>query len=454
MIIKSINPYTEEVNGEIELYDSKKAVAMLKNASIAYEKWNKLDIKERSEYFYRLAKILRDNKRRYGETITKEMGKPITQAIAEIEKCAWCAEFYAEKAENWLKDEYVKMEAKKSFIAFQGIGVIFSIMPWNYPFWQVFRFAVPSLIAGNTTIVKVSNSVPFSGLAIEEAFEMAGFPENVFKIVLVTHDIAEGLIKKKEVRGVSFTGSSSAGKRIAKIATSHLKKVVLELGGSDPMIILKDADVKYSCENAVKGRTVSTGQSCIATKRIILAKELENSFTENFILLMKNLKIGDPMDPYVDIGPLANAEQVKLINAFLNDALGKGAILKTGGKRVGSKGFIFEPTVLTNIKRNMKLWKEEVFGPIAPIMIAKDENEAIKMANSSLYGLGASIWTKNEKLGEKLAREIEAGIVYINDYVKSDPRIPFGGVKESGFGRELSRYGLLEFTNIKSIVIK
>ena len=448
---KTINPATEEVIAEYEIMPKEEVLSVAEQSELAFKQWKDMDISTRASYFRRLAQILRHNRDKYARLMTIEMGKPIKQSLTEVEKCAWTAEVYADNAVKWLEEEIVEADGKKHFVAYEPIGAILSIMPWNFPFWQAFRFGIPTLIAGNTSVLKHSNQVPQCALAIEESFREAGFPENVFRAVISDHDTIAHLIKSDVIQGVSLTGSTYAGARIAELAGKNLKKVVLELGGSDPFIVLDDADIEFAARNAVTGRTINSGQSCIAAKRFIVDKKIAKEFSEIFSSYMAKLKVDDPMLMETDVGPLVNEDQVEQIEEQVNDAVKKGAQVLTGGKRLDRKGFFYMPTALADVKSNMKVAKEEVFGPVAPVIVANDDKEAVEIANSSEYGLGASIWSKDESRALKIARKIEAGCVFINAVVKSDPRMPFGGVKKSGIGRELSKYGLREFVNVKGI---
>ena len=451
MKFKTINPATEEVIAEHELMPKEKVFDAAKKSDEAFQEWKKLDISERADYFRKLAQVLKSSKERYARLMTLEMGKPIRQSLTEVEKCALGAEVYADNAAKWLEEEVVHADGKKHFVAFEPLGTILSIMPWNFPFWQALRFGIPTLIAGNVSILKHSNQVPQCALAIQDAFNEAGFPENIFNVVIIDHEAVGELIKSDLIHGVSLTGSTNAGARVAELAGRNLKKVVLELGGSDPFIVLDDADVEFAAKNAVSGRTVNSGQSCIAAKRFIVMKSNAGEFSKIFAEKTSALIVDDPMNLKTDVGPLVNKEGLNQIEMQVHDAVSKGAMILAGGKRLERKGFFYKPTVLSNIKNNMKVVTEEVFGPVAPIIIVNDEEEAIKVANNSEFGLGASIWTKDENKGLEIAKQIEAGDVFINSVVKSDPRMPFGGIKKSGIGRELSKYGLKEFVNIKGI---
>jgi len=453
MKIQSINPATEQVNKEFETFTNQQIKEVCKISTAAFAKWKILPLKERTTLLKALASTLRSKKDEYAKLITIEMGKPYKESLAEIEKCAWTCEIYADNSEKWLKDEPVSTEAKKSFVAFEPTGTVLAVMPWNFPFWQALRCAIPALTVGNTCILRHSNSVPMCAVAIEDAFKQAGFPEGVFKSVITDHSAVKRMINSRYISGVSVTGSMGAGSEIAKVAARKIKKCVLELGGSDPFIVLEDADLQLAVQKAKEGRNLSSGQSCIAAKRFIVVKSVSDEFTQKLVALTKVVVVGDPMDSKTEIGPLANRQQLEKLEAQVKDAQSNGAKVECGGKRKTGKGYFYEATVITNVEKTMQVATDEVFGPVSPIIIAKDEKDAIKIANSTSFGLGASIWTKDNEKGERISRQIQAGLVYVNQIVRSDPRLPFGGVKESGVGRELSRYGLLEFANIKSILI-
>ncbi len=451
MKFKSINPATGKELREYETISENEALQFAERSYMAFNSWKLLSIKERSDYILRLAAILKKNSAKYSRTITEEMGKPIRESRAEIEKSAWTAELYGQKAEEWLSPEAVQTESKESIVAFEPIGPVLAVMPWNFPFWQALRFAIPTLLAGNTTILRHSNVVPESALQIEEAFSEAGFPKGVFKTIITDHNTVKALIESKNTAGLSVTGSTGVGASLAGIAASNLKKSVLELGGSDPFIVLEDADISFTVENTIKSRIRNAGQSCIAAKRFIVSENIYDEFAGKLAERMKTIKIGDPLSEDTDLGPVVNESQLKLISEQVSDAESKGASILSGGKRAEREGFFYLPTVVKGASFGMRVFDEEVFGPVAAIAPFKDESEAIKMANSTEFGLGGSIWTKDGERGKCLAKKIEAGTVSINGVVTSDPRMPFGGIKRSGLGRELSRYGLLEFVNIKSI---
>src|SRR5574337_1534824 len=449
MSIKTINPATEEMIAEyqnITETDLKNKVAKSREA---FSKW-KTDPKKRSMFLHILSEELQKNKESLAKVATQEMGKPLKESLAEVEKCAWAMEFYGDNGETFLNPEIINTDARKSFVTFDPIGVIASIMPWNFPYWQALRFAAPLLMAGNTIVLKPASVTMQCGIEMEKLFLKAGFPEGVFQTLVSNSSMAEKLIDSN-INAVTFTGSNIVGAKVAQRATSQIKKCVLELGGSDPFIVCSDADVEKASTGAVKGRFINCGQSCIASKRFFVVKNLAKEFLEKFVQKVEKLNVGDPMSDSTDIGPLVNADGLHRIEEMVQDAVDKGAQVLTGGTRLKSKGYFYAPTVLGKVTPDMLVAHEEAFGPVAPVTIVEDENEAIRLANSSQYGLGASIWTQNLEKAEKLSRQIESGIVTVNNVVISDPRIPFGGVKQSGFGRELSKYGMLEFVNVKSI---
>ncbi len=452
MFITTINPATEKPIARYKVFSPAQVSAAVKKAREKFAEWEKFSAAERAKLLKNISRLLKKNMKKYAEQITTEMGKPIKESKAEIEKCALLCDYYSENAEKFLEDEIVKTEHKKSFVSFEPLGVIGCIMPWNFPFWQVFRFAVPALTVGNTVVLKHSSVCPGTALEIEKLFQDSGYQKGVFQTVIGGPQVGEALVNSG-INAVSITGSVSAGKRIAELAAPQIKKFVLELGGSDPFIVLRDADLKFACESAVKGRMINTGQSCIAAKRFIIVKSRVKEFTEKFVEIIGNLKVGDPMDEETDVGPMVSLKQLEFLHGQVKDSIRAGAKLLLGGHRLPGKGFFYEPTVLGNCTRKMRVVQEETFGPVSPIIAIAGEKAAIAEANNSEFGLGASIWTRDRKKGERLAREIEAGVIFVNGIVKSDPRLPFGGIKKSGIGRELSRYGILEFVNVKSIVI-
>ncbi len=378
------------------------------------------------------------------------MGKAIKESRSEIDKCAWTIEYYADNGRIFTSDEVVNTEARKSVIIFEPVGVIGSIMPWNFPYWQALRFAAPSLMAGNTIVLKPASATMQCGIEIEKTFINAGIPRGIFQTLIGDSTIAETLIDS-DINAVTFTGSVQVGGKVAQRATSQLKKTVLELGGSDPFIVCEDADIEKASTGAVKGRFINCGQSCIASKRFIVTKKIASEFIEEFVTKTEKLKVGDPLSDDTDIGPLVNANSLSNIESLVAKSVRQGAEVVTGGERTNNRGFFYRPTIMKNVSPKMDIATEEVFGPLAPVITVENEKDAMKIANDSKYGLGASIWTQDLEKAEMLARAIESGIVTVNNVVVSDPRVPFGGIKNSGFGRELSRYGMLEFVNVKSV---
>jgi len=447
--ITTINPATAE---PISTYDSitkEQVQNRVAKAKATFDSW-KNNLEKRKSCLYNLTDYLRKNKIRLAEAATKEMGKVIKESISEVEKCAWALEFYADNGANFLSDEVLNTDARKSFITFEPLGVVGSIMPWNFPYWQALRFTAPSLIAGNTIIMKPSSVTIQCGLEMEMACKEAGFPDGAFQILIGSSEVATHLIES-DVNAVTFTGSTKVGALVGQKSASLLKKCVLELGGSDPFIVLEDANVEKAANGAVKGRFINCGQSCIASKRFLVSKKVATEFIEKFVHNTSRLQVGDPMMIENDVGPLVNKEALENISSIVDDAKKKGAQVLLGGERMSGKGYYYKPTILTGIGADMRIAKEETFGPVAPITVFEDENEAIRLANDSEYGLGASIWTEDLKKAELLSKRVESGIVTVNNVVISDPRIPFGGIKNSGYGRELSKYGMLEFVNIKSV---
>src|SRR5215469_13694116 len=448
--ITTINPATEEVVNTYEIMTKEQIKEKTKKAQSAQLEWKK-DIQKRADHIHDFAQEFRKEKEELAKLMTKELGRPIKEARAEIDKCAWIMDYFADNAKIFMNDEVINTDARKSTVAFEPLGVIGSIMPWNFPYWQGIRAGAPALMAGNTIVLKPASATMGCGLEIEKAFSRSGVPEGVFQTVVLDGAGADVLIDSEDVNAVTFTGSVSAGGKVAQRATSQIKKCVLELGGSDPFIVAKDADIEKASSGAVKGRFINCGQSCIAQKRFVVVKDIANEFIEKFVQKTEKLKVGDPLSEDTDLGPIVNASGLKTIDSQVNDTVKEGAEILTGGEQTGSRGYFYKPTILKNVTPNMRMGQEEVFGPAAPIMVADDEIEAVRLANDSQYGLGASIWTQDLDKAEKLSKMIQSGMVTVNNVVISDPRVPFGGVKRSGFGRELSKYGMLEFLNIKSI---
>jgi len=454
MLMQSINPATGQVLKKFPALRSEEITAILNRAASAQTLWAALDIAQRANAMFRLAKVLRENRDTYATIITEEMGKLLKEAKAEVEKCAWGCEYYAEHATLFLADETVASEATRSYVAYQPLGVVFCIMPWNFPFWQVIRTAAPAMIAGNTIVLKHAANVPRCALALEEAFRKAGFPEQTFCSLLITATQAETVIADDRIAAVTLTGSTSAGRKVAASAGQHLKKCVLELGGSDPFIVLEDADIVATVEQAVIARFQNAGQSCIAAKRFILVESIADQFVTQFQHRISQMRCGNPKVENTDIAPMARTDLRDELHTQVERSLKLGAKLVTGGTVIGTQGAFYAPTLLDHVQPGMPAFDEELFGPVAAIMRVNNENEAIELANRSQFGLGASVWTSDTKRGEAIARKIHAGCTFVNGIVKSDPRLPFGGVKHSGFGRELSYHGIREFVNIKTVWIK
>jgi len=451
--ISAVNPATEEVIASFDAFGPDEVEMALAEAQDAFLDWRERPIAERAVPMRALARVLRERSERYARLATLEMGKPITEAKAEIEKCAFGADHFAQNAARYLADEEIRANARRSIVAFQPLGVVLAVMPWNFPFWQVIRFAAPALMAGNAAVLKHASNVPQCALAIEEAFRDAGFPQGLLRAILVSGSAVEPIIADDRIRAVTLTGSSDTGSRIAELAGRALKKTVLELGGSDPFIVLGDADLQLAATTAVRARNQNNGQSCIAAKRFVVVESIADEFERRFAKGVEDLVVGDPIDPKTQIGPLARRDLLDTLERQVDESVRAGARVLTGGQRIAGRGYYFRPTVLTRVTRDMAAFREETFGPAAAVIRVRDADEAVTVANDSAYGLGASIWTRDAALGERLAREIESGSVFVNGMVASDPRLPFGGIKRSGYGRELSAFGAREFTNIQTIWI-
>lgn len=454
MPLESINPATGEVIQRFEEWSSQKTAETIDAVDRAFLSWRERSFEERAKLVRNVAGILKKNQEEYARLMSTEMGKPVREARAEVEKCALCAEHYAGKSGEYLAPQVIRSDARKSYVRFDPLGTILGIMPWNFPFWQVFRFAFPALMAGNTCLLKHSSNVPQISLVLEEVFQKGGFPENTFRTVLIGSAKVASVIENSRIRGVSLTGSEPAGREVAGIAGRELKKIVLELGGSDPFVVLEDAGMEECVDAAVKARTMNSGQSCIAAKRFIVHEKVEKEFASLFKERMESLVVGDPLDEKTQVGPLARRDLMEELHQQVRRSVEKGAKILTGGEPLPGKGAFYPPTILTRVKPGMPAYEEELFGPVAAILPAKNDGDALRIANDTRFGLGASVWTKDTEKGERLARYVESGLVFINGIVKSDPRLPFGGIKASGFGRELARYGILEFVNIKTVWIK
>jgi succinate-semialdehyde dehydrogenase / glutarate-semialdehyde dehydrogenase len=449
--IVSVDPATETEIARFDAFGPADLDRAAAEADVAFRDWRGRTVAERAVPMGALAAHLRAEADRYARLMTAEMGKPITEARAEVEKCAWACEHYRDNAARLLADEPHASGATKSYVAFEPLGVVLAIMPWNFPFWQLFRFGAAAVMAGNTIVLKHASNVSQCSLAIEGAFEEAGFPAGTLRTVLAPAGAIEPLIADERIRAVTLTGSSDTGARVAELAGRSLKKVVLELGGSDPFIVLPDADLAVTVPAAVRARNQNTGQSCIAAKRFIVVGKIADEFESRFAREVVALRVGDPRDPATQIGPLARADLRDALERQVERSVGAGARVLTGGKRRAGPGFFFEPTVLAGVTDDMPAWREETFGPVGAVRRASSVDEAVALANDSAYGLGASIWTGDAAAGERLARRIEAGQVFVNGIVASDPRLPFGGAKRSGYGRELAAFGIREFTNIKTV---
>ncbi len=453
MGIASINPATGETLKTFEALSGEQIAEKLQLAAKTFRSYRHTSFDERALMMMRAAEILESDKNALAKIMTTEMGKPIKAAVSEAEKCAWVCRYYAENAQHHLADQIVETNAGKSYVKFQPLGPVLAVMPWNFPFWQVFRFAAPALMAGNVGLLKHASNVPQCALAIEEIFTRAGFPQGAFQTLLIGSAAVEGILSDERVAAATLTGSEPAGRSVASIAGKQIKKTVLELGGSDPFIVMPSANLDEAVTTAVKARTINNGQSCIAAKRFIVAKEIYEEFERRFVDEMRALRIGDPMEESTDIGPLATPQIVNDLEEQVNKAVAAGARVLTGGKRPDRPGNFFEPTVLVDIDLNAPVSCEEIFGPVAMLFPASGIDEAIQIANATPFGLGSSAWTNDAKEQAQFIEELEAGSVFINGMVASDPRLPFGGVKHSGYGRELAEFGIREFVNIKTVWI-
>jgi succinate-semialdehyde dehydrogenase / glutarate-semialdehyde dehydrogenase len=459
MPISSINPATGEVLQNFDSLDQHELDAKLARAAETFREHRATSFADRTRKMVRAAEILEEEKQSFARTMTLEMGKPINAAVQEAEKCALVCRYYAENAEKHLADEAVETNASRSFVRYQPLGVVLAVMPWNFPFWQVFRFAAPALMAGNVGLLKHSSNVPQCALAIEDIFLRAGFPNGVFQTLLTGSDAVQQILEDPRVAAATLTGSEPAGRSVASIAGKQIKKTVLELGGSDPFIVMPSAKLEEAVTTAVKARTINNGQSCIAAKRFIVHEQIYDRFETEFVAAMKQLRIGDPLNEKTDIGPLATAQILKDLEEQVNVSVARGAKLLTGGQRPQlsgdlANGHFYEPTVLADIPKDAPASCDETFGPVASLFRVGSLDEAIELANATEFGLGSSAWTNEPTERERFINELEAGSVFINGMVASDPRLPFGGVKHSGYGRELSYFGIREFVNIKTVWIK
>ncbi len=454
-MLKSINPATGKTVKSFETHSEKGVEKIINSVDKSWHQWRLTSFAYRAAFMQNLSTLLRSRKEELARLMALEMGKVTREGISEIEKCAWVCEYYATNAESFLENEIIQTEAYRSFVSYQPMGTILAVMPWNFPFWQVFRFAAPTIMAGNTAVLKHASNVPGCAMAIEELFREAGFPENVFRTLLIGSGQVENVIRHRAIKAVSLTGSTPAGKSVASIAGNVLKKCVLELGGSDPYLILKDADLAAAAKACAAGRLFNAGQSCIAAKRFIVVDEVYPEFLEYFTNEMNMAVFGDPCDRETTMGPLAGIDLRDELHRQVVNSVKKGAEIVLGGEIPNRKGAFYPPTILENVKSGMPAYDEELFGPVAAVIRVKDEAEAIRVANDTEFGLGAAVFTRDLKKGEYIAEKLlDAGCCFVNDNVKSDPRLPFGGIKNSGFGRELSTYGIKEFMNVKTVVVR
>ena len=451
MTIQTINPATGKLVRQFDEFDSDQIESKLEFAYEAFLYWSETSFDERRTLMKKAADNLRFQARALGEIITLEMGKPISQSKAEVEKCALVCDYYAEHAEEFLSSRSIPTDADVSFVRYDPIGPVLAVMPWNFPFWQVYRFAAPTLMAGNVCVLKHASNVPQSALAIEKQFIEAGFPRGTFSTLLISAPTVKRVIEDRRVAAVTLTGSEPAGRQVAATAGAAIKKSVLELGGSDPFIVLADADIERAAKIAVLARTINTGQTCICAKRFIVDRAVAEEFVGKFLEKLNELKMGDPMIEETDIGPMARSDLREELHGQVIRTVEQGAKVVLGGSKPDVEGFYYPVTLLTDVDMDFVACAEETFGPVAPIILAQNEDEAIRIANHSRFGLGASIWTKDIDRAGKLAEKIEAGAVFVNGLVKSDPRLPFGGIKHSGYGRELGKEGIREFVNVKSV---
>ncbi|MCX6000501.1 MAG: NAD-dependent succinate-semialdehyde dehydrogenase [Chloroflexi bacterium] len=455
MSIMSVNPTTGETIKEYPEMTCQDIADAVTGSHRAFLDWRRTSFSERAHHMRQAAELLRRRAPDYAFLMAREMGKPIRSGRSEVEKCAWACQYFADNAEGFLRPEALSTNASKCFVTFQPLGVVLAVMPWNFPFWQVFRFAAPALMAGNSVVLKHASNVPGCALAVESVFRQAGFPAGVFRTLLVSHDRVEGIIEHPAVRAVTITGGTEAGRAVARKAGEMLKKTVLELGGSDPYVVLNDADLNEAATACVGSRLINSGQTCIAAKRFIVVESQRELFEELCVERMRAVRVGDPTAEDTEVGPLASRALRYTLHRQVTGSISKGARCLLGGQIPEGPGAFYPPTVLTGVTRGMPAYDEETFGPVAAIVPVKDESEAVRTANDSRFGLGAAVFTGDVARGEWLAaNEIEAGCCFVNTYVQSDPRLPFGGIKDSGYGRELSHYGIKEFVNIKTVLVK
>jgi len=454
MALESLNPATGELLETFEEWSDTQVAETVEQVDLAWQSWRETTFADRATLMKRAAEVLRENVETYARTMALEMGKPIAEGRAEINKCAACCDFYADHAQGFLADETIASDASKSYVAHRPLGVVLAVMPWNFPFWQVFRFAAPALMAGNTGLLKHSSNVPRCALQIEEVFVTAGFPKNVFRTLMIGSGKVDAVIENPSVKAITLTGSDIAGRKVAAKAGEMLKKTVMELGGSDPFVVLADADLDEAAAAAAKARCINSGQSCIAAKRFIVVEEVYDAFLDKFTAQMAALVIDDPLNEKSQVGAQARDDLMQELHAQVEASIARGAKAVLGGKPLERQGCFYPPTILTEVVPGMPAYHEEFFGPVASVIRAKDAEDALRIANDTPFGLGASVWTADLAQGEAFAARMEAGAAFVNGMVKSDPRLPFGGVKISGFGRELSYHGIREFVNIQTVWIK
>lgn len=453
MAIASVNPVDGKLVRSFAAYDAAAVGTRVALAAATFEAWRRTPFAERSRHLAAAADALERDRRRHAETMTLEMGKPIRAAEAEVDKCALVCRYYADHAEELLATQEVASDARRSYVRHDPLGCVLAVMPWNFPYWQVFRFAAPALAAGNVGLLKHASNVPQSALAIEEVFRAAGFPAGCFQTLLVDSGAVAALIDDARIAAVTLTGSEAAGVAVGRAAGAQIKKMVLELGGSDPFVVMPSADVARAAATAVAARTINNGQSCIAAKRFVVHDAVYDEFERRFVAGMAALRVGDPLDPATDVGPLATAAIRAELAAQVERSLAAGARLLLGGRPLDGPGWFYPPTVLADPRPGSPAWDEEIFGPVATLFRVRDLDEALAVANHRVFGLGAAAWTTDAAEQERFARELEAGSVFLNGMVKSDPRLPFGGIKRSGFGRELAGHGIREFVNVKTVWI-
>lgn len=449
--MKSINPATGEIIGTYKEHSTNEVSQIIDHAHHAWTIWRDNSFATRAAALKRAAQLLREHKEAFARLMTQEMGKLLREAMAEVEKCAWVCDYYAEHGEALLQDEVIPTDASRSLIAYQPLGIILAVMPWNFPFWQVFRFAAPSLMAGNAAVLKHASNVTGCALAIEEIFRKAGFPEDLFRTLIIPSAAVQAVIDNPKIAAATLTGSESAGSHVASAAGKQIKPTLLELGGSDAFIVLEDADIDAAVKTAVTARMLNQGQSCIASKRFILVDQVADEFITKLKSALGSMKMGDPLNDATQIGPLARPDLVDEIERQVNESLREGAVLVMGGKRGIRPETYYEPTILDGVGRGMTVYHQETFGPVVAVIRVRDEEEAIAVANDSEFGLGGCVWTRDKARGEAVARKVETGAMFVNGMTKSDPRLPFGGIKKSGYGRELGVPGIRQFVNAKTI---